>query len=114
MPDDVRRGEIYWVDWNPSRGSEQSGIRPALIIQNDVGNKLSPNTIVASITRAPKKLYPFLIHFTKRDSNSDISGTADLASILTISKTRLVDKRGELSPQKMKEVDEAVKSSLAL
>lgn len=60
MAKDIRRGEIYWVNWNPGRGSEQSGLRPALVIQNDIGNKFSPTTIVAALTTAVEKSYPFL------------------------------------------------------
>jgi len=52
-----RRGEVWLVNWNPARGSEQAGIRPALIIQNDIGNEKSPTTIVAAISSAVK-LYP--------------------------------------------------------
>ncbi|HHY95809.1 MAG TPA: type II toxin-antitoxin system PemK/MazF family toxin [Firmicutes bacterium] len=49
----VRRGEIWLVDWNPGQGSEQAGMRPALVIQNDIGNRHSPTTIVAAISSAP-------------------------------------------------------------
>jgi mRNA interferase MazF len=110
----VKRGEIYWVDWGEGKGSEQSGRRPALIIQNDTGNEVSPNTIIASLTTAPKKLYPFLVHFTARESGLDKSGVVDLASIMTISKTRLGEKCGQLNAPKMNEVDIALKVSLGL
>jgi mRNA interferase MazF len=110
----VKRGEIYWVDWNDGKGSEQSGIRPALIIQNDIGNDTSPNTIIASITTAPKKPYPFLVKITARESGLAKNSAVDLASIMTISKTRLGDKCGKLNTQKMNEVDIAIKVSLGL
>jgi mRNA interferase MazF len=48
----VRRGEIYWMDFEPVKGSDQVGLRPALVIQNDIGNRFSPTTIVAAINRA--------------------------------------------------------------
>ncbi|MDO8687700.1 MAG: type II toxin-antitoxin system PemK/MazF family toxin [Dehalococcoidales bacterium] len=114
MPGEVKRGEIYWVDWSPGRGSEQSGLRPALIIQNDTGNRASPNTIVASLTTAPNKPYPFLVELTSQESGLEKDGAIDLASIMTVSKARLGDKCGELSPTKMAEVDKAIKTSLAL
>ena len=58
----VRRGEIYWVDFDPVKGSEQSGLRPALIVQQDLGNEYSPTTVVAAITRrVPPKPYPFIV-----------------------------------------------------
>lgn len=110
----VKRGEIYWVEWGKGKGSEQSGTRPALIIQNDIGNELSPNTIIASLTTAPNKPYPFLVSFTAEESGLDKSCAADLASIVTISKTRLGQKCGQLTVEKMKEVNIAIKVSLGL
>ncbi len=114
MPREVKRGEIYWVDWNPGRGSEQSGTRPALIIQNDTGNKFSPTTIVAGLTTARNKYYPFLVKITAKESGLPQDSVVDLSVIMTIDKTRLQDKCGELSPSKMAEVDSAIKVSLAL
>ena len=67
----AKRGEIYLVDWGEGKGSEQAGIRPGLIIQNDVGNEVSPNTIIASFTSAPNKSYPFLVNVTAQESGLD-------------------------------------------
>jgi len=114
MDGNIKRGEIYWVDWEKGKGSEQSGVRPVLIIQNDIGNKLSPNTIVASVTTAPNKPYPFLVEFTPEESGLDKNGAVDLASIMTVSKIRLGDRCGQLISQKMLEVDKAIKVSLGL
>ena len=114
MTEEVKRGEIYWVDWSPGRGSEQSGLRPALIIQNDAGNKYSPTTIVASISSAPERPYPFLVRFTAAESGLKQDSAVNLSQILTIDQTFLRDKCGELSPDRMSEVDEAIKISLAL
>jgi len=114
MSREVKRGEIYWVDWSPGRGSEQSGIRPALIVQNDTGNKHSPTTIVASISTAPEKPYPFLVRFTAAESGLERDSAVNLAAILTIDQTCLGDKCGELPKIKMAEVDDAIKISLAL
>ena len=91
-----------------------SGLRPALIIQNDVGNKFSPTTIVAAITTAPSKPYPFMVRITASESGLTRDSMIDLGTILTIDQTRLGDKCGELSQTKMAEVDEAIKTSLAL
>jgi len=110
----VRRGEIYWVDWNPGRGSEQVGKRPALVIQNDTGNQFSTTTIVAAVSTAPVKPYPFVVRITAAEGGLPRDSTVNLAVILTVALTRLVDKCGELSVQKMLEVDEAIKMSLAL
>jgi mRNA interferase MazF len=114
MPQDIKRGEIYWVDWSPSRGSEQSGLRPALVVQNDVGNKFSPTTIVSALTTAIEKPYPFLVKVTAKESGLPKDSTVNLAVILTIDKTRLKNKCGELSEAKMLEVNEAIKASLGL
>lgn len=114
MPKEIKRGEIYRVDWSPGRGSEQSGLRPALVIQNDVGNKFSPTTIVAAITTAPEKPYPFMVRITASESGLPRDSMINLAAILTIHQTRLRDKCGELSQTKMAEVDKAIKTSLAL
>ena len=114
MSREVKRGEIYWVDWSPGRGREQSGVRPALIIQNDTGNKHSSTTIVASISTAPERPYPFLVRFTASESGLKQDGAINLSSILTIDQACLGNKCGELSPMKMAEVNEAIKTSLAL
>jgi len=114
MSKEVKRGEIYWVDWSPGRGSEQSRVRPALIIQNDIGNMRSPTTIVASISTAAERPYPFLVRFTAAESGLERDSAVNLSSILTIDQTCLGDKCGGLGPTKMAEVDEAIKTSLAL
>lgn len=114
MPKELKRGEIYWINWNPSRGSEQSGIRPALIIQNDVGNKYGATTIVASLTTTVKKTYPFLVKITSAESGLTEDNTIDCASIMTIDKSRVGDKCGELAETKMTEVSDAIRVSLGL
>jgi mRNA interferase MazF len=114
MPQEIKRGHIYWVDWNPGRGNEQTGLRPALVIQNDVGNQYSPTTIVAALTTAIEKSYPFLAKVSAKESGLPKDSTINLSAILTIDKTRLTQKCGELSKSKMSEVDEAIKASLGL
>ena len=65
----VRRGEIYWVQFDPVKGSEQGGLRPALVVQNDTGNRFSPTTVVAAITRTlPLKPYPFVVILEPEES----------------------------------------------
>jgi len=114
MPREVKRGEIYWVDWSPGRGSEQSGLRPALVVQNDTGNKFSSTTIVASISTAQERPYPFIVRFTASESGLKLDSAVNLSQILTVDQTCLGEKCGELSQTKMAEVDEAIKTSLAL
>ena len=114
MSKEIKRGEIYWVDWNPGRGSEQSGLRPALVIQNDIGNKYSPTTIIGALTTAMGKPYPFTVKIMAKESGLPKDSTVNLAVIMTIDKTRLKEKCGELNETKMAEVDEAIKASLGI
>ena len=114
MPEKIKRGEIYWVNWNPSRGSEQKGIRPALIIQNDIGNEFSPTTIIAALTTAMEKQYPFTVNITSQESGLPKDSTINFSIIMTIDKTRLEDKCGELGQSRMFEVDQAIATSLGL
>jgi mRNA interferase MazF len=110
----VKRGEVYWLDWSPGRGSEQAGRRPALVIQNDIGNKYSVTTIVASFTTAQVKLYPVIVPVTATESGLPKDSYIDLGAIMTIWTDRLERKCGELSAEKMAEVNVAIKKSLAL
>ena len=114
IPDKIRRGEIYWVNWNPARGSEQAGKRPALVIQNDTGNEYSVTTIVAACSTAVKKPYPFLVQVTAQESGLPKNCSVNLSTILTIDKSRLLKKAGELGNSRMAEVDQAIKNSLGL
>lgn len=102
------------MNWSPARGSEQYGIRPALVIQNDVGNAYGNTTIVAALTTAVDKPYPFMVKVTAKESGLPKDSTIDLAIIMTIDKARLTDKCGELSEAKMAAVDTAIKASLGL
>jgi mRNA interferase MazF len=123
----ARRGEIYWVEFDPVKGSEQGGLRPALIVQNDVGNRHSTTTVVAAITRTlPPQPYPFVVVIEQQQSGLAERSAINCAQLATIQQTgpeaRLRPPRGELvvrsigrlGPTKMAEVDEALKYNLAL
>jgi len=110
----IKRGEIYLVDWSPGRGSEQTGLRPALVLQNDTGNKYSTTTIVAAITTASGKTYPFQVRLEPEECGLSKPSTVLLEQILTVSKERLVKKVGQISPEKMYEVERAIHNSLGL
>ncbi len=110
---EVKRGEIYWVNWSPGRGSEQGGLRPALIVQNDTGNRVGRTTIVASITTVIKT-YPLMVRCSPRESGLDRESVIDLASIMTIEKSRLGQKCGRLTAAKMDQVNQAIKDSMGL
>lgn len=111
-----RRGEIWDVNWSPGRGAEQQGVRPALIIQNDRGNTSSsyPLTIVASMSRTEREL---ALHV--RISPSEENGLTDYTDvkceqIMTIEKSRLLRRRGNISHVDLMRVDAALKLSLHL
>ena len=111
----VRRGDIYYADLSPVVGSEQGGMRPVLIIQNDVGNKYSPTVIAAAITsRMGKTKLP-----THIDVFADRAGLARdsvvlLEQLRTLDKRRLKEKMGRLDEEMMREIDIAIAVSLGL
>ena len=106
-----RRGEIWLVDFNPARGSEQKGLRPALIIQNDTGNEFSSTTVVAAIT-STIKLFPIMVLLAKGTAGLKNKSMVNLAQLLTIDKTRLSKKLGKLKLEQIAQVDQAIKISL--
>lgn len=110
---EIKRGDVVLVDFNPARGSEQTGIRPALVVQNDVGNKHSPTTIVVAITTTRRK-YPFTVNLEEGEGGLGKASTVNASQILTVDKSRFLKKLGTLSPERMKEVDKALKISLGL
>lgn len=111
----VKRGDIYYVDLSPVVGSEQGGIRPVLIIQNDVGNRYSPTVICAAITsRMNKAKLPTHIEIDSRRCQIMKDSVILLEQIRTIDKQRLKDMIGHLDKERMRSVDEAIRVSLAL
>lgn len=108
-----KRGEIWLVNWNPARGSEQAGQSPALIIQNDIGNKNASTTIIAAISTSVK-LYPMNVKIEPHESGLHHVSIVKTSQILTISKIRLKKKLGQLNEEKMKAVNQAIKLSLDL
>ena len=111
----ARRGDIYWLDMSVGRGSEESGRRPVLIIQNDIGNQFSPTTIIAAITSQPRpRRYPFHVPFSSAESGLRIAGTVLCEQVLTVDQERLGGLAGGLPNDKMTEVDTALHRSLGL
>jgi len=110
----VRRGEVYWVDFLPGRGSEQAGRRPALVIQNDVGNRFSPTTIVAAMTsRVADKDYPTEVRLP--DGLFGRPSTVLCGQLLTVATDRLsAAPVARLDDAHMARVDGALKRSLGL
>ena len=111
----VKRGDIYYADLSPVVGSEQGGIRPVLIIQNDVGNRYSPTVICAAITsRMNKAKLPTHMEIDSRRCQIMKDSVILLEQIRTIDKQRLKDMIGHLDKERMRSVDEAIRVSLAL
>ncbi len=111
----MRRGDIYYADLRPVIGSEQGGIRPVLIIQNDIGNKHSPTVICAAITsKMNKAKLPTHIELSSREYEIVKDSVILLEQLRTIDKKRLKDKVCHLDGNIMKEVNNALAVSLEL
>jgi len=111
----IRRGDIALVNLDPVIGSEQGKTRPALVIQNDVGNEFSPTTIVAPITsKIYSKRFPTNVEIDSSNSPLKEKSTILLNQIRTIDKRRIINNYGAIAEKKMKEVNEAIIDSLGL
>ena len=103
----MKRGEIYYIENYNSVGSEQRGIRPAVIVGNDVGNKYSAVLLVVYFTRQHKKALPTHVYVRGQ-------GTALCEQIFTIDKTRLLQKKGECTDSDMERINKALCISLGM
>jgi len=123
----VKRGEIYWVEFDPVKGSEQGGLRPALIVQNNTGNRFGSTTVVAAITRTvPSRAYPFIVVIEPEESGLPYRSAVNCSQVATIQQQgqtiRLRPPRGKqsvlpigkLSSGKMVKVAQAIKYNLDL
>lgn len=109
----IKRGEIYYADLSPVVGSEQGGVRPVLVVQNNVGNKYSPTVIAAAITsQLEKAKLPTHIQIPAEKCGLAKNSVVLLEQIRTIDKTRLKEKVGELPVSMMTKVNEALLVSL--
>lgn len=109
----IKRGEMYYADLSPVVGSEQGGVRPVLVVQNDVGNKYSPTVIAAAITsKLDKARLPTHIELSAVEYGLMKNSVILLEQIRTIDKRRLKERIGELPPAKMQSVDDALLISL--
>lgn len=111
----VKRGDIFFADLSPVVGSEQGGVRPVLIVQNDVGNKYSPTIIAAAITsQINKAKLPTHIEISAEEYGLTKDSVILLEQIRTIDKRRLKDKIGRLDDSLMNVVNEAISVSFGL
>ena len=111
----IRRGDIYYADLSPVVGSEQGGVRPVLIVQNDVGNKYSPTVIAAAITsRTDKNKMPTHIDVLADEFGLEKNSVILLEQIRTLDKKRLREKMGHLDESVMSLVNSAISVSFGL
>ncbi|MEW6295287.1 MAG: type II toxin-antitoxin system PemK/MazF family toxin [Candidatus Diapherotrites archaeon] len=112
----IKRGDILLVDFNPVKGSEQGKIRPAVVVQNDVGNIYAGTTIVVPITSSkPEKIYPTDVFASAEELGLKKEWSINCSQIATVSiKHRVIKKLGSLNPETRNKVNEALKTSLAL
>lgn len=111
----VKRGDVYFADLSPVVGSEQGGVRPVLVIQNDIGNRFSPTVIVAAITaQIQKAKLPTHVEIDAKSYDFDRDSVILLEQIRTIDKSRLTDKITHLDEEMMEKVNEALQISLGL
>ncbi len=111
----VKRGDIYYADLSPVVGSEQGGMRPVLIVQNDTGNKHSPTVIAAAITsQVGKARLPTHIELAAQGYGLSRDSVILLEQIRTIDKSRLRERMGKLDEATMNKVDSAIAVSFGL
>jgi mRNA interferase MazF len=114
MTHQIRRGDVFSVNFDPPRGSEQGKRRPAIVIQNDIGNQYSPTTIVAAITTGDRAKYPTNVAVLAPEGGLKNNSVILLNQILTIDKSRLGHYWGRVGSKTMQEVDKALQISLGL
>ncbi|MDI6721121.1 MAG: type II toxin-antitoxin system PemK/MazF family toxin [Candidatus Aenigmarchaeota archaeon] len=111
----IKRGDIILVNLDPVVGSEQGKTRPAVVIQNDIGNEYSPTTIVAPVTsKIFSRKFPTNVEVGPANSPLKEECTILLNQIRTIDKSRIIRNYGRISAKKIKEVDDAIMNSLGL
>ena len=102
----VFKGDVYYADLNPVIGSEQGGVRPVVILQNDIGNKYSPTTIVAPMTTKSKTYVP--MHVKLKEDFLAQNSILLLEQIRTIDKRRLLSKMGSISQESQDQIDKVL------
>lgn len=111
----IKRGDIFYADLSPVIGSEQGGIRPVIIIQNDIGNKYSPTVIVAAITsQINKAKLPTHVEISSEEYGLNRDSVVLLEQIRTLDKKRLKEKIGHMTETDMKKVDKSLLISISL
>ena len=107
---EVKRGDLFYADLSVGVGSEQSGIRPVVVIQNDSGNRFSTTIIISPLTSSKKKNIPTHTFIKSRDDLKENS----IEQMRTIDKSRLIRKIGELTPLEMERINKCIRISLGV
>ncbi len=111
----VKRGDIFFADLSPVVGSEQGGVRPVLILQNDIGNRYSPTTVISAVTsQVFKTRLPIHVDVKSGESTLNRDSVILLEQIRTIDKRRLKERIAHLNPEIMSRVNQAIIISLGL
>lgn len=111
----VKRGDVFYADLSPVIGSEQGGVRPVVVIQNDIGNKYSPTIIISAITsQINKAKLPTHVEILGQEHGLPKDSVVLLEQIRTIDKKRLREKIGRFDKEMMRYIDDALKISLGL
>ncbi len=112
----LRRGELYWVDWSPGRGSEAGGRRPALVVQHDAGNQARgyPNTVVVAVSSQGHEIPLHVRVRPTRENGLKNLSFVRCEQIFTISKERLGARLGRLRADELRQVGEALRLNVAL
>lgn len=110
----IKRGEIYYADLDPVVGSEQGGTRPILVVQNDIGNRFSPTTVIVPITSRKQKKATLPTHVEISCMGLEHESQALLEQIKTIDKRRLKDRIGEIEKDQMENVERALLISVGM
>ena len=111
----IKKGDLYFADLSPVTGSEQGGIRPVLVVQNDVGNKYSPTIIVAAVTsRRNRADLPTHVEIAADGNGLSKNSVILLEQLRTIDKTRLKERIGTIDRNRLPEVNEALSVSLGI
>ena len=110
----IYRGDLFFANLNPVKGSEQGGKRPVVILQNNVGNKFSPTVIVAAITSRTRKKANMPTHVSLDNAALEKDSQVLLEQIRTLDKTRLIKKVGKLTQDEMRAIGNSLEISLSL
>jgi mRNA interferase MazF len=113
---DIRRGELYWADWTPARGSEQAGRRPALVVGADAGNRNEryPLTMVVAVSTAHRDILTHVVLDPTPENGLREASSAKCEQVMTISKERLLDRLGRVTDAELARIDIALKRALGI